>query len=148
MKLRYLIVDGDGRLTLVKRRQVDALWNGLIPASILGSSSPSELRLVSVLTDSRLRPKKIYLLRVPLSNGRFRKENYLTLKIFSRVDCVTPQEVVQHHTGGWPNDFFPQLAVALDTPTRDLNVPVGIGGPLLMAAAMSVTPKQALRFLK
>jgi len=148
MKLRYLIVDQAGQLLLVKRALVEALWNGDIPAGLLGSESLSELRLVSVITDAKLRPRKIYLLRVPLSHGEFRKENYLTLKIFSRSDCVTPKEVIHHHTAGWPKDFFRQLAVALDTPRRDLEVPLGIGGPLLMAAAMSVTPKQALRFLK
>lgn len=148
MKLRYLIVDGDGRLSFVRRSQVEALWHGDADASGLGSDVRTELRLVSVLTDSRFCPKKIFLLRLPLTDGEFRKENYLTLQIFSRSDCVTPKEVIEYHTSGWPKDFFPQLAVALDTPCRDLNVPLGIGGPLLMAAAMSVTPKQALRYLK
>lgn len=148
MKLRYLIVDDAGQLMLVRRSLVESLWNGEVPAGVLGSEGLSELRLVSVISDSKLRPRKIYLLRVPLSNGEFRKENYLTLKIFSRSDCVTPREVIQHHTGGWPKDFFKQLAVALDVTRRDLEVPLGIGGPLLMAAAMSVTPKQALRYLK
>ncbi len=148
MKLRYFIVDRAGQLARVRRALVEALWDGDVPADLLGSESLTELRLVSVLADSKLRPRKIYLLRLPLSNGEFRKENYLTLKIFSRSDCVTPREVIRHHTDGWPTDFFPQLAVALDVPRNDLNVPLGIGGPLLMAAAMSVTPKQALRYTK
>ena len=148
MKLRYFIVDRAGQLSVVRRAQVEALWDGDIPAELLGSESLTELRLVSVICDAKLRPRKIYLLRLPLSDGEFRKENYLTLKIFSRSDCVTPREVIRHHTGGWPQDFFSQLAVALDIPRRDLEVPLGIGGPLLMAAAMSVTPKQALRYLK
>jgi hypothetical protein len=148
MKLRYFIVDQEGRVARVRRSQVEALWHGDIPAELLGSSSLTELRLVSVICDAKLRPRRIYLLRLPLSDGEFRKENYLTLKIFSRSDCVTPREVIRHHTQGWPRDFYPQLAIALDVPRRDLEVPLGIGGPLLMAAAMSVTPKQALRFLK
>jgi hypothetical protein len=148
MKLRYLIVDEAGQLVRVRRSLVQALWDGEAPAEALGSVSPNELRLVSVIADSRLLPRRIYLLRLPLSAGQFRKENYLTLKIFSRSDCVTPKEVVRHHTDGWPKDFFEQLAVALDVTRKQLNVPLGIGGPLLMAAAMSVTPKQALRYLK
>lgn len=148
MKLRYLIVDQQGQLQLAPRVLVESLWNGDIPADLLGSESLTELRLVSVISDKKLRPKKIFLLRVPLSNGEFRKENYLTLKIFSRSDCVTPREVINHHTEGWPKDFFPQLAVALDVTRRDLDVPLGVGGPLLTAAAMSVTPKQAMRYLK
>src|SRR5262249_27241509 len=114
MKVRYLIVDGNGRLHLAKRALVEALWEGVIPASMLGSAAASELRLVSVLSDKDLLPRKIFLLRLPLTAGEFRKENYLTLRIFSRSDCVTPKEVVKHHTEGWPKDFFSQLAVALD----------------------------------
>jgi hypothetical protein len=148
MKLRYFIVDHAGQLATARRALVEALWDGEVPADALGSESLTELRLVSVLCDAKLRPRKIYLLRLPLSDGEFRKENYLTLKIFSRSDCVTPREVIHHHTGGWPRDFFCQLAVALDIPRRDLNVPLGIGGPLLTAAALSVTPKQALRYLR
>lgn len=148
MKLRYLVVDRTGGLTLVPRALVEGLWDGVVPASLLGSDDRSSLRLVSVLCDKRLLPRKIYLLRLPLTDGEFRKENYLTLRVFSRPDCITPREVVRHHTDGWPKDFFRQMAVALDVTRAQLDVPLGIGGPLLMAAAMSVTPKQALRFLR
>jgi hypothetical protein len=149
MKLRYLIVDHQGRLVLAQKALVEALWEGVVPADMLGSENPSELRLVSVLCDPKtLLPRKIYLLRLPLTDGEFRRENYLTLRIFSRPDCVTPNEVVRHHTDGWPGDFFTQLAVALDVTRRQLEVPLGIGGPLLTAAALSVSPKQALRYLR
>src|SRR5437763_12289962 len=87
MKLRYLIVDRQGRLMLAQRALVEALWEGVVPAQMLGSDDTNELRLVSVLSDKKLLPRKIYLLRVPLTNGEFRKENYLTLRIFSRPDC-------------------------------------------------------------
>jgi hypothetical protein len=110
--------------------------------------STSELRLISVLCDDRLLPRKIYLLRLPLIDGRFTRESYFTLRIFSMPDCVTPGEVIHHHTEGWPRNFFSQLAVALDVPRKFLEVPVGIGGPLLMAAALRVTPRQALRYLR
>jgi len=148
MKLRYLYVDRHGQLVKVRRAAVEGLWRGELAACELGSSGRNEIRLVSILCDRRLLPRKIFLLRLPLTAGMFTKENYLTLQIFSRPDCVTPREVVAHHTDGWPKDFFPQLAVALDVPRRDLDVPLGIGGPLLMAAALKVTPKQALRYLR
>ena len=148
MKVRYLIVDGNGRLHLAKRALVEALWEGVIPASMLGSDDPGQLRLVSVLCDKNLLPQKVFLLRVPLTAGEFRKENYLTLRIFSRSDCVTPKEVVRHHTEGWPRDFFAQLAVAMDVTRAQLEIPLGIGGPLLTAAALSVSPKQAIRYLR
>lgn len=148
MKLRYLVVDGDNRLCLVRRRDVEALWKGRRLATDLGCLAGSEIRLVSALCDERLVPHKIFLLRLPLTQGEFTRENWLTLRIFSMPDCVTPREVIEHHTAGWPRDFFTQLAVALDVPRRMLDVPLGIGGPLLTAAAMRVTPKQALKYLQ
>ena len=148
MKLRYLVVDGDNRLCLVRRRDVEALWKGRRHATDLGCLAGSELRLVSALCDERLVPHKIFLLRLPLTHGEFTRENWLTLRIFTMPDCVTPREVIEHHTAGWPRDFFTQLAVALDVPRPMLDVPLGIGGPLLTAAAMRVTPKQALKYLQ
>lgn len=148
MKLRYLVVDRSGRLVRVRRSDIHDLWRGRRSAKELADLPPGEMRLVSVLCDRDLLPQKIYLLRLPLTQGSFTKANYLTLRIFSMPDCVTPREVVQHHTDGWPKDFFLQMAVALDVPRKDLEVPLGIGGPLLMAAAMRVTPRQALRYLR
>jgi hypothetical protein len=148
MKLRYLFVDRFGQLVKVRRSWVEDLWQGELRAQEIGAAGGSELRLVSVLCDDHLLPRKIFLLRLPLSEGMFTRENYLTLQIFSRRDCVTYREVITHHTDGWPPDFFRQLAVALDVPTKNLNVPLGIGGPLLMAAALKLSPKQALRYLR
>jgi hypothetical protein len=148
MKLCYLVVDECGQLRRVQRAQIEGLWRGTLRAEDLGAAAANELRLVSVLRDSNLQAKKIFLLRLPLSSGLFTRENYLTLRIFSMPDCVTPREVVQHHTDGWPRDFFRQLAVVLDTPIAQLNVPLGIGGPLLMAAALRTSPRKALKFLK
>ena len=59
-----------------------------------------------------------------------------------------PAELVQHHTEGWPQDFFRQLAVALDVPLARLEVPLGVGGPLFVAAALRLTPGQAVRHLR
>ncbi len=148
MKLRYLVVDGQGSLRLVRRRDVEALWKGRRTAADLGCPAGNEIRLVSALCNERIVPHKIFLLRLPLTEGQFTRENWLTLRIFTMPDCVTPREVVEHHTEGWPRDFFTQLAVALDVPRQALNVPLGIGGPLLTAAAMRVTPKQALKYLE
>ena len=148
MKLRYLFVDRAGRLVKVRRRVMESLWRGEIRAQELGAGDGHELRLVSILCDEQLLPQKIFLLRLPLTDGLFTKESYLTLQIFTRPDCVTPREVIAHHTDGWPADFFHQLAVVLDVPRKFLDVPVGIGGPLLMAAAMKVSPKKALRYFR
>ncbi|MBX9678919.1 MAG: hypothetical protein K2X38_09140 [Gemmataceae bacterium] len=148
MKMRYLIVDAEGQLALVRRRQVERLWRGRLKAQDLGSSQRNELRLISVLCDEQFLPKRIYLLRLPLTGGRFTRLNYRILRVFSMPECVTPKETATHHTTGWPNDFYKQLAVALDVPVKQLQVPMGVGGPLLMAAAMRVTPSEALRYLR
>jgi len=148
MKLRYFVVDPRGQLQRVSRAAVHELWDGRIRADALGCPVGSELRLISVVCDAHLLPRKLYLLRLPLTQGRFTAESYLTLHLFSRYDCVTPREVLDHHSKGWPADFFPQLAVALDVPVTSLHVPLGIGGPLFLAAALRVTPRQALRYLR
>jgi len=148
MKLRYLFVDRFGRLTVIRRSQVEALWQGRLGVDELDSADPTELRLVSVLCDSRLVPKKIFLLRLPLTSGFFTRDNCRTLRSFSMPSRVTAHEMFVHHSDGWPADFFPQLAVAMDVPKDHLDVPLGIGGPLLMAAAMRVPPREAARYLR
>jgi hypothetical protein len=148
MKLRYLFVDRHGQLTIIRRRQVEALWQGQLGAEELDGPGLHELRLVSVLCDARLVPQKTFLLRLPLTGGYFTRQNYRTLRSFSMPSRVTAHEMFVHHSEGWPSDFFPQLAVALDVPKAYLDVPLGIGGPLLMAAAMRVAPREAVRYLQ
>ena len=148
MKLRYFVVDGRGCLQRASREAVRGLWEGRLRADALGCPASNELRLVSVVCDGALLPEKLYLLRLPLVEGFFTEASYLTLRVFSRPDCVTPAELAEHHTGGWPANFFGQLAVALDVPVAQLSVPVGVGGPLFEAAARRVTPRQALRYLR
>lgn len=148
MKLCYFVVDDRGQLCKARKSAIEALWEGTCRADVFGLEPGSELRLVSVVCNRRLIPQKIYLLRLPLTQGQFTQENYLTLQIFTMPDCVTPQEVARHHGGGWPPDLLRQLAVAADVPLAGLQVPVRIGGPLLLAAALRVTPDEALRYLK
>ena len=148
MKLRYFVVDHKGQLLRVNKAQVQSLWEGGCRAEALGCRDGHELRLVSVVNDDRLLPQRIYLLRLPLTEGKFTEESYLTLQIFTMPDCVTPKEVAQHHGGGWPANLLPQLAVAADVPLAALRVPIRIGGPLLLAAALKVTPAQAVRYLR
>jgi hypothetical protein len=100
---------------------------------------------VSVVCNRKLLPRKVYLLRLPLGTGGL--PNWL-LQAFTRPDCVAPQEAIEHHTEGWPPNFFQQLAVALDVSVAGLEVSFAVGGPLFLAAAMQVTPRQALRYLR
>ena len=148
MKLRYLIVDSRNQLKLIRRAEVEAIWSGQVPASQYGCSDLTELRLISVVCDGRILPKRIYLLRIALTDGYFTRRNCRILRSFAMPSRVTAQEMFEHHTEGWPSDFFTQLAVALDVPRTLLDVPFGIGGPLLIAAALRISPKSAARFLK
>ena len=145
MKLRYFVVDARGQLRRASQAAVKGLWQGCRGADALGCPAGNELRLVSVVCDDDLLPEKVYLLRLPLMGGAFTLESRLTLQLFARPDCVTPGELARHHTEGWPADFFRQLAVALDVPVAGLDVPLGVGGPLFLAAALRVTPAQAVR---
>ena len=148
MKLRYFIVDDRGQLQKAAQAAVQGLWEGRRCAAELGCRAGHELRLVSVVCDEDLLPANVYVLRLPLTDGWFTEENRLILQLLALPSCVTPGEMLQHHTEGWPADFFRQLAVALDVPLASLHVPLGVGGPLLTAAAMRVTPQQALRYLR
>lgn len=148
MRLRYLIVDSSNQLKLLCRAEVEAIWRGRVPASMYGSADMTELRLVSVVCDKRLLPRRIYLLRMGLTAGYFTRRNYRSLRSFAMPSRVTAQEMFQHHSEGWPTDFFTQLAVALDVPRSGLDVPFGIGGPLLVAAALQISPRHAVRYLK
>jgi hypothetical protein len=148
MKLRYFVLDPHCQLRRVSRSSIRKLWDGDCRADALGCSLGSELGVVSVVCDTDLLPQRVYLLRLPLERGLFGLVSYFTLYAFTRRYCVTSEELVRHHAGGWPRDFFRQLAVALDVPLAGLNVPLGIGGPLLVAAARRVTPEKALRHLR
>ena len=148
MKLRYLIVDDDNQLKLIRRRQVEAIWQGRVRVARFGSTDRTQFRLVSVVCDDRLVPQRIFLLRLSLTDGYFTQRNYRTLRSFTMPDQVTAREVFRHHSEGWPGDFFTQMAVALDVPLDMLEVPFGIGGPLLIAAALKISPTSAVRYLK
>ena len=148
MKMQYLIVDGNQQLRLIRRADVEAIWRGEASVTEYGAGDLSELRLVSVVCDRRLLPQRIFLLRMPLTAGYFRRRNCRALRSFTMPSRVTVHEAFQHHSDGWPCDFFTQLAVALDVPKAMLDVPFGIGGPLLIAAALRISPKRAARLLK
>ena len=146
--MQYLLVDGNNQLKLIHREHVEAIWRGRVHVSQFGCADPTELRLVSVLCDKRLRPQRIFLLRMALTDGYFTRRNFRALRSFAMPSQVTVREMFQHHSAGWPRDFFTQLAVALDVPRAHLDVPLGIGGPLLVAAALHVSPRIATRYLQ
>jgi hypothetical protein len=148
MKLQYLIVDNHNQLKRLRRKEMESIWRGRVPAQQFGCGDQAQLRLASVVCDDLLLPQRIYLLRLSLTNGYFTLRNYRTLRSFTMPDRVTAQEMFRHHCEGWPVDFFTQMAVALDVPRKMLDVPFGIGGPLLIAAALRISPKLAVRYLQ
>jgi hypothetical protein len=148
MKVQYLIVDSRNQLRLIHREHVEAIWRGRARASDFGCGDPTELRLVSVVCGARMLPKRVFLLRLALTNGYFTARNFRALRSFTMPNRVTAREAFHHHSEGWPRDFFTQLAVALDVPRKMLDVPFGIGGPLLIAAALRISPRNAARYLR
>jgi hypothetical protein len=134
-------------LVRVSQSSLDALWQGRLRANALGCAPGRELRLISVVCDG-LQPIQAYLLRLPLTGGRFTAEDHLTLRLFTMPDCVTERENLLHHGHGWPADLLSQLAVALDVPIRGLPLPLRVGGPLFVAASTGASPREALRQLK
>jgi hypothetical protein len=148
MKVQYLIVDGRNQLRLIQREHVEAIWRGRARAGDFGSADLTELRLISVVCGARMLPKRVFLLRLALTDGYFTRQDFLALRSFTQRNHVTAQEAFHHHSEGWPRDFFTQLAVALDVPRSQLDVPFGIGGPLLIAAALRISPKSAVRYLR
>ena len=148
MKLRYFVVDQKGQLQKASQAGVKGLSQGRRRVEALGCQTMHELRLVSVVCDADLLPVKIYIFRLPLTDGLFTEDNRLTLQLLAMRNCATTDDVVKHHTEGWPADFFRQLAVVLDVPLARLQIPLGLGGPLFTAAAMRVTTQKALRDLR
>src|SRR5262249_2380923 len=75
--LRYFVVDQQGLLQRVRRTEIEKLWRGGVSVDELKETSkywactPSELRLVTVHRNRRGMPLKNYLLRLPLTDGRF-----------------------------------------------------------------------------
>ncbi len=52
-----------------------------------------------------------------------------------------------HQLYGWPDDWYQQLAVALDVPVVELRK-VGIGGPLLMADLWGFSIERILQYFE
>ena len=71
MKLRYLVLDGAGQLRKAPRAAVRAFLDGQLGAEHFRAGGGRELKLVTVACDDALLPRHVYLLRVPLTGGRF-----------------------------------------------------------------------------
>jgi hypothetical protein len=134
MGLCHFAVGTAGRLFAVRPGAVRGLLAGELGAAAFGDPGGREVRLVTVERDEALWPTAVYLLRVPLTGGRFAADGYLLLRALSDPALVTPAEAERHHTAGWPADLVRQLAVALDVPVSGLAVPFAAGGPVLAAA--------------
>ena len=147
MTLRFFGLDRRGRLRKARPRHVAALLGGRLSAAVLGCPRVSPLGLVTAVCDGRLRPRAVYLLRVPLTGGRFTAADELAVRALASPDCVTPHEAAAHHGAGWPADLVRQLAVALDVPVAGLGVPFAAGGPALVSVVDRVPLRHAARRL-
>ena len=147
MTLRFFVLDDARQLRKAPRGAVRAFLAGDVSAAHFGCKSPYELGLATVACDRDLLPRAVYLLRVPLTGGRFTPRDALVLRAVAAPDCVTPDESARHHGAGWPTDLARQFAIAMDVPLAGMDVPFAMGGPVLLAAARGLTIGQALRRL-
>jgi hypothetical protein len=134
MGLCHFAAGPNGRLFAVRPGAVRGLLAGDLGAAAFGDHGGREVRLVTVERDGALLPTAVYLVRVPLTDGRFAEDGYLLLRALADPTLVTPAEAERHHRSGWPADLVRQLAVALDVPVAGLAVPFAAGGPVLAAA--------------
>jgi hypothetical protein len=144
MKLRYFVLDGSGQLHKARQAAVRRLLADEIDAGAFNTGDTHELKLVTVVCDAVLLPRRVFLLRVPLTGGRFTAPDKLALRAFACPECVTPGEAVRHQLTGWPRDLLRQLAVALDVPVAGLDERLDIGGPVLMAAVTGLPIRRTL----
>ncbi|HEX4611685.1 MAG TPA: hypothetical protein VH092_26045 [Urbifossiella sp.] len=143
MKLRFFVVDDCGQLRKARQTAIRSLLAGRVGAEVFQTGDTRELKLVSVVCDDALLPRRISLLRMPLTDGRFTDGDELVLRAFARPDCVTPDEAVRHHLTGWPRDLIRQMAVALDVPAAGLDALLDVGGPVLAAAVSGLSLRRA-----
>ncbi|MBN9521004.1 hypothetical protein J0H58_21195 [bacterium] len=142
MKYRYLVLDGSGQLRKARQAAIRAFLDGQLGAEHFRASDGRELKLVTVVCDDALLPRQVYLLRLPLSDGRYTSADRLVLRAFACPECVTPGEAVRHHLNGWPGDLIRQLAVAMDVPAAGLDKLLDVGGPVLESAVTGLPARR------
>ena len=148
MKLRYFALDGSAQLRKAPGAAVRAFLDGQLGAAHFRTGSDRELGLVTAVCGDDLVPRQMYLLRVPLTGGRFTPADRLVLSAFARPECVTPAEAVAHHNCGWPRDLVRQLAVALDVPAAGLDDILDVGGPVLVSAVTGLPVRRVVDRLR
>ena len=148
MKLRFFALDREGQLRKARPRLVENLLAGRASATALGCPGVRDLHLITAVCDDDLVPTAVYLLRAPLTDGRFTDADGLVLRALASPDCVPRHEAAAHHAAGWPHDLVRQLAVALDVPVVWMGVPFDAGGRALVSVLEGVPIRQAVRRLR
>jgi hypothetical protein len=139
-----------GQFRFVEALDVEDVWAGRSGTDVLGHPIGDELLLVTVLcNEDDLAPRKCFFLRIKLEDGRItdtsRFDAYDSMTEHSRgtYDILADD----HQLDGWPDDWYQQLAVALDVPIAELRR-VGIGGPLLMADMWGFSIERILQYFE
>ena len=94
MKVRYFVVDREGRLTTASQAAVKAVWDGKRDAAAFGDIAPDELRLVSVLCDDQLVPMKVFFFRLTLSAAYFTENARDSLRRMAVQQMPDPTRIV------------------------------------------------------
>ena len=148
MNLQYFVVDAQQQLWKTPASMVEGFWCGSRTARDFKYPLASELRVVTALCDRTLEPRILFFLRLELTDGviaaHSRQLAYQSVRTPNQdSERILRNYALAYQANGWPQNWPHQLAVALDTPVRNLRR-VAIGGPLPVADLLGVSVVESI----
>ncbi len=149
MNVSYFVVDSDSQLDRVPCDLLEALWKGSETTEALDCELGEELRLITVLTDHNLEPVFCYFVRLDLKSGKITDDSRIEAfeAMTARHRRRKGHPAARRQLEGWPTDWRPQLAVALDVPAAQLSK-IGLGGPLLMSELWGLPLEKVIEYFE
>jgi len=148
MEVCYYVADAGDQLQRVPNQHIEALWEDQLPTWELNLDLGEELRLISVVRDEDLNPKICFFARIDLRGGRLEPHSRSrACRLLGKRMPMAEHPDLRHHFAGWPADWLPQLAVALDTPPAAINR-IGLGGPLLMSTVWGISMNKVMEYFE
>lgn len=149
MNVSYFVVNGESQLQRVACGLLEKLWKGNISADAIGCDLDDELRLITVLSDQDLQPVFCYFVRLDLKAGKITDESRIEAfeAMTARHRRRKGHPAARRQLEGWPTDWRPQMAVALDVPVVQLNK-IGLGGPLLMSELWGLPLEKVIEYFE
>jgi len=149
MIVSYYVVDHNSQLQRVPCDRLEALWKGDVAIDALECIVDDELRLITVLSDDYLEPVYCYFVRLELKSGKITDESRIEAfeAMTARHRRRKGHPAARRQLEGWPTDWRPQLAVALDVPVAQLSK-IGLGGPLLMSELWGLPLEKVIEYFE